>query len=837
MSSPQADHSPKTADYQNDFLRILNNRAKEDGPKNEARSRGFVVIARGATSLTPLQTLCFDERQTYNHCFTARYRLQPSAPLGTLLLAFIDDLIKVSRGEKVTAGDLRAGKTTADSPDELKRFAEHFLERMDANLNSLLEAKHGTLETSQLAMLSEAFKSESLLTRGNRLVLFGEIAEEAATASEWQAIAETLFAQLPERVGVVLSGVPKDFVIPSKDPHSLEIVLPKGEGVGAEAQAASAIEFIDSSFHTDEPASKDELGVNDYANAIARFIVHPQTMAPLTLGINGPWGKGKSSFMNLIKRALIKFANVNRHDETRTQRWDDLARKLSAPNPESKEGPSKEELEMEFKEDAAAQEKLWNLMEVEAQKNVLSVTFNAWQFEDAKQTWAGLASQISETIEKSLSWTARQRLALGYAWKERKSELILNLLLPLAVILIVTGLVYLGYFANLKLEKPEGLALLLSLLLPGPVLLTIWFVSSQLLKVAVPISERVLSYTSMPNYREQMGFQHRVKDDLEFIRTFLIKQKGRKDCRVVVFIDDLDRCSEDKIMEVLQAINLVLGSSKFFVIVGMDTKMIHRAIRSHYKEASTEFPDSYLRKIVQISVYLPDTVSGRLADYVNTLFSLEARLGVTNHTKEEAIQKQLKPGSTASSASGLAYNLEDVLRIVPPKEAEDTADELRAFRDYCNYLDDNPREIKRLINIHRLIKILVQKQHTSWPGERQRKFVKWLIFCDRWPDLIDDALELEERLESYGFFEDLATGLEEREKNNHGTDPPPSYDRLREFAEHSATGTKPPGAAGGPDPGDILLFKDIDTEFRLAASLSQLISKSPDGKRANAERR
>ena len=48
--------------------------------------------------------------------------------------------------------------------------------------------------------------------------------------------------------------------------------------------------------------------------------------------------------------------------------------------------------------------------------------------------------------------------------------------------------------------------------------------------------------------------------------------------RVVVVVDDLDRCSDESIMETLQAINLVLGASDFFVVLAIDTDMIHRAI-------------------------------------------------------------------------------------------------------------------------------------------------------------------------------------------------------------------------------------------------------------------
>jgi hypothetical protein len=633
-------------------------------------------------------------------------------------------------------------------------------------------------------------------------------------------------------VGIVLSGAPEDFHLPTGNPHFLELTLPSDEGVKPSTEGQATYTYTDSSFHADEPASKDQLGVNDYANAIARFIVHPQTRAPLTLGINGRWGKGKSSFMRLVDSALVKYADVNRNvkrpelnGETRTQHWNDLVAKLNSPSPGGKSGLSQEELQKEHEKNSRAEAELWKLMQKEARKNVLSVTFNAWQFEDAKQTWAGLASQISETIENGLPWVSRQRLKLAYAWTERKSELILTLLLPLAIVLIVAGLVYAGFFERVGVGKPEGLGLLLPV---GSALLTIWFVSSQLLKVAVPISERVLSYTRMPNYREQMGFQHRVKDDLHFIHRFLTKR--RPGCRVIVYIDDLDRCSENKIMELLQAINLILASCEFFVFVGMDTEMIYRAIASYYKDTLTaRSPDSYLRKIVQISFYLPETLSGTRADYVSTLFSSEARLGLASRTNGQisvAQQEQIAPGSPAS---GLAYNLDNVLRIVPivKKEAEDTADELQAFRDYSDYLNDNPREIKRLINIHRLIKILVQKPNTSWSGERQRKLVKWLIFCDCWPHLVDDVLDKKNTPESVDILSDLANSLAMDEKNDKSTGRARvPFKGLKEFAERAAEGAQLQ-PDGKPTPLDALLFKDIDAEFRLAANLSQLISKSP----------
>ncbi len=40
--------------------------------------------------------------------------------------------------------------------------------------------------------------------------------------------------------------------------------------------------------------------------------------------------------------------------------------------------------------------------------------------------------------------------------------------------------------------------------------------------------------------------------------------------RIVIYIDDLDRCSETKVYEVLQAIHLLLAFDLFVVVVGVD---------------------------------------------------------------------------------------------------------------------------------------------------------------------------------------------------------------------------------------------------------------------------
>ena len=69
--------------------------------------------------------------------------------------------------------------------------------------------------------------------------------------------------------------------------------------------------------------------------------------------------------------------------------------------------------------------------------------------------------------------------------------------------------------------------------------------------------------------------------------------------RIVLFIDDLDRCPPPKVVEVLQAVHLLLAFKLFVVVVGVDSQWLERSLRAHYANLLDE-PERYLEKIFQI---------------------------------------------------------------------------------------------------------------------------------------------------------------------------------------------------------------------------------------------
>jgi predicted KAP-like P-loop ATPase len=56
-------------------------------------------------------------------------------------------------------------------------------------------------------------------------------------------------------------------------------------------------------------------------------------------------------------------------------------------------------------------------------------------------------------------------------------------------------------------------------------------------------------------------------------------RKKDKDYRIVVFIDDLDRCSPEKALEVLESIKSLFDVEGFVYVIGMDSETINSLIK------------------------------------------------------------------------------------------------------------------------------------------------------------------------------------------------------------------------------------------------------------------
>jgi predicted KAP-like P-loop ATPase len=94
--------------------------------------------------------------------------------------------------------------------------------------------------------------------------------------------------------------------------------------------------------------------------------------------------------------------------------------------------------------------------------------------------------------------------------------------------------------------------------------------------------------------------------------------QGKK--RIVVFVDDLDRCSPKTALEVFESIKVFLSMAGFIYVVGLSHETISKLISAHYKDSDIK-GEHYIRKIIQIPIILPEWNPSDIQQLVESICS------------------------------------------------------------------------------------------------------------------------------------------------------------------------------------------------------------------------
>ena len=108
-----------------------------------------------------------------------------------------------------------------------------------------------------------------------------------------------------------------------------------------------------------------------------------------------------------------------------------------------------------------------------------------------------------------------------------------------------------------------------------------------------------------------LSFKQRQETFIEsFEKTIkaLIKKKGLGEHgRIIVFIDDLDRCEPENVLDLLAAIKLFFTYSKHITFVcGIDKEAVAKAIKTRYRDAVKA--EEYLEKVFDHSFHMPQNL-------------------------------------------------------------------------------------------------------------------------------------------------------------------------------------------------------------------------------------
>ncbi len=190
--------------------------------------------------------------------------------------------------------------------------------------------------------------------------------------------------------------------------------------------------------------------------------------------------------------------------------------------------------------------------------------------------------------------------------------------------------------------------------------------------------------------------------------------------RIVLYIDDLDRCQFRQVVTVLEAVHLLLAFRLFVVVVGVDARWLEKSLLTIYKDQLKEQSaglerqatvQDYLEKIFQIPIQLRELSSrsdSELRPY------LEAVAGPLEDDPSSRATAAVPPPAPATRAKG------DFIDVLEPldvklKDAKETAretvtritlhrHELESMELLAPFLGKSPRAIKRFMNVYRLLR-------------------------------------------------------------------------------------------------------------------------------------
>ncbi len=398
---------------------------------------------------------------------------------------------------------------------------------------------------------------------------------------------------------------------------------------------------------TDYWTLRDDLRFSDFRPALLNILMKAQT--PLTIGVFGPWGSGKTSLLRMLKGDI----------------------------------------------------------ERESLRFVRPVWFTAWKYDRHEALWRAFILRVLDALYPREpgegSWEEHPRLPDPQGEQKRQVDILQRL--EESVYQPVDWEELGRWTVNWWQAAQAGgqaAAEIAAALIPGAA-----FFKDALARVlngeqgADVLSREVHAY-----HREQLASMEQFEATFQEALRLILGDEGR----LVVFVDDLDRCLPEKAVEVLEAIKLFLDVEGCVFVIGVDRGVIERGIQVKYRELqrtlgveaeeARQLPvisgADYLQKIVQIPFHLPPLAVEDLEEYI---------LALERDVRADA-------------------RLSEMTRAV-----------------FANGLFPNPRQVKRALNIFRLLREIalareerggLPKESVAWP-----LLAKTVLIQTQWPKLYD----------------------------------------------------------------------------------------------------
>lgn len=474
------------------------------------------------------------------------------------------------------------------------------------------------------------------------------------------------------------------------------------------------------SFQLDQVSESDELGhrpvAKAFANLIKNDIFSKDLKHAFVVHLQGEWGAGKSTFLNLIKQEL--------------DGW-------------------------------------------------IFVEYNAWQNQHIRPPWWTLINQVYIQSLRKLSGFEKFKLFL----KERFRRIIwysswknimaffAALLLAIFVFWNFDRLADLFYRAS---SNKDELSLADSIELVSKSILSIAGIFGVLFSVS-----RFFSTTLFVNSsKDAETFVLRSKDPTGQIKRhyedLVSNIQGSKKARnLAIFIDDIDRCNKEYVVELMEGLQTLFKKQKVLFIIAGDKKWISTCFQKTFQDFETEssqsskmIGDLFLQKMFQLSIRVPkvspemrEKFWHKMIGYNKSEASKQKTTKDLSAEENKELMKEINNPDLNWSNANTISELQDkfdlsgdsISNLVIEKLNQSDTEFIHILQGYHSMLDINPRSIKRLANNYTMTRSTLLAERKDYEPD---KIFRFLILDEMYPFLF-------EKFDLFNLKEDVLEALNE----------------------------------------------------------------------------
>jgi hypothetical protein len=410
------------------------------------------------------------------------------------------------------------------------------------------------------------------------------------------------------------------------------------------------------------------------------------------------------------------------------------------------------------------------------------VWFNAWKYESTREVWAGLADAIMQQVAARLPLVERERFWLRLNLKRVDADrvrrriyerifrywlrafrgwgIVLAGILLGSVLIFLTGSLTDGQIAQIVGGGGAGLSAVTA------AIVAVWkYFRAKKTVNQEPAAVSLSDYLDVPDYGTELGFIHHVEADLKRVLDS-VPEEHRP---IIVFIDDLDRCSPEKVAQVVEAVNLFLAGDfpNCMFVMGMDAEMVAASLQAAHQDMIASLPPDagipvgwrFMDKFVQLPFVIPPAKEEGLTRYTTNLVSV----GQARTLDSEADDDTRKAAERITTRAAVPGEIERLQRLhnLTEIQSEYARDQLEAhvvqrkldqgidtFSDEnpeirrvitaaTSYFRGNPRELKRFVNAFRLHYFLWWADRAQGsPGPTVDQLRRWTVLSMKWPEVV-----------------------------------------------------------------------------------------------------